>query len=387
MHSHPFYHGGHMIKYNIPLHLGTEDAYVMEAINSHHIGGDGPFSKRCIDWMEKRFKAQKVILTTSCSTALDMASILAQFKTGDEIICPSYTFPTTASSIAKTGATLVFVDIRPDTMNIDEALIEAAITERTKAIMVMHYAGVACEMETIMAIANRHHLIVIEDAAQCFLATYKGIALGTIGQFGTFSFHETKNYTMGEGGALMIREPEFNDEADNIRDSGTDRQGFLKGKVSAYSWVTLGSSYMPNEMSAAYLYGQLESADIVNQKRLHIWNRYYERLLPLEKNGYLDLPKVPEGCKHNGHIFYVKAKDENQRTELIAHLKAKDIQAVFHYIPLHTSKAGLKVGRFHGEDRYTTRESSRLLRLPLHYGLSDAEIDSITDAISAFYKG
>ena len=376
-----------MIKYNVPLHLGTEDAYVLDAINSHHIGGDGPYSKQCMTWMEKRFESQKAILTTSCSTALDMAAILSQFKEGDEIICPSFTFPTTASSLAKTGARIVFVDIRPDTMNIDETLIEAAITEHTKAIMVMHYAGIGCEMDTILRLAKEHNLMVIEDAAQCFLATYNGKQLGTLGEFGTFSFHETKNYTMGEGGALLIRDPFYNDEADNIKDSGTDRQGFLKGKVSAYSWVTLGSSYMPNEMSAAYLYAQMQVADKIKEKRVSIWNRYYQGLKPLQDRGLINLPYVPKECNHNGHIFYIKVKDKAKRQALIEFLKSKDIQAVFHYIPLHSSKAGQKVGHFFGEDRYTTKESERLLRLPLHLTLKDDELSHVIESIKEFYRG
>ena len=372
-----------MIRFNVPLNLGHEQNYVLEAIASNRIGGDGDFTKRCCSWMEDRFQAQKAILTTSCSTALDMAAILCEFKPGDEVILPSYTFPTTASSLAKEGVNLVFVDIHPDTMNIDERLIEAAITAKTKAIMVMHYAGVACEMDTIMDIAQRHNLMVIEDAAQGFLAKYKGKALGTIGDFGTFSFHETKNYTMGEGGALLIKNPIHNDEADNLKDSGTDRQGFLKGKVSAYSWVRLGSSYMPSELSASYLYGQLEHATQVNERRLQIWNRYYQNLKGL--SSVIDLPSVPSTCQHNAHIFFIKTKDEIERKQLIDHLKNHDIQAVFHYIPLHSSKAGRNHGRFHGEDRHTTIESSRILRLPLYYALSDAEVDKVCESIHAFY--
>lgn len=376
-----------MIKYNIPLHLGFEDAFVLDAINGHHIGGDGPYSQKVTQWMQNQFKTQKVVLTTSCSTALDMACMLAGFKEGDEVICPSFTFPTSASSIAHTGAKVIFVDIHKETMNIDETLIEAAITKKTKGIMVMHYAGVACEMDTIMEIANRHQLIVIEDAAQCFDARYKGKQLGTLGHFGTFSFHETKNFTMGEGGALIIRDDIYNDQADNIKDSGTDRQGFLKGKVSAYSWVTLGSSYMPNEMSAAYLYGQLDHVKEVTQKRLEIYHHYYEGLKSLERDGYIELPKIPKECEPNGHIFFIKTKHEEERKALISFLKNLKIQTVFHYVPLHSSKAGKEVGTFFGEDRYTSIESSRLLRLPLHFGLSKEEIDHIISSIQLFYRG
>lgn len=374
-----------MIKFNVPLHLGIEDTFVLQAIKDNRIGGDGHFSKACCQWMEQRFNSQKVVLTTSCSTALDMAAILCEFKPGDEVILPSYTFPTTASSLAKEGVRLVFVDIRPDTMNIDETLIEAAITPKTKAIMVMHYAGVACEMDTIMNIANRHNLFIIEDAAQGVLAFYKGRSLGSIGDFGTYSFHETKNYTMGEGGALLIRNEKLNDEADNLKDSGTDRQGFLKGKVSAYSWVRLGSSYMPSELSASYLYGQLINADMVNSKRLLLWNRYFERLESLEKQGFIKRPFIPEACEHNAHLFFIKTKDENERKALIQHLADHQIQAVFHYVPLHSSKAGTQYGYFNGVDRYTTIESLRLLRLPLYYSLSIEQVDFICDRLFEFY--
>ena len=373
-----------MIRFNIPLRLGTEEKYVLDAIESNRIGGDGNYTKKCCEWMERNFQVQKVVLTTSCSTALDMAAILSQFNPGDEVILPSFTFPTTASSLAKEGVRLVFVDIRKDTMNIDENLIEDAITPKTKAIMLMHYAGVACEMDAIMEIANKHNLIIIEDAAQGFMATYKGQALGTFGDFGTISFHETKNFTMGEGGALYIRDGIHNDEADNLKDSGTDRQGFLKGKVSAYSWVRLGSSYMPSELSASYLYGQLEHAHKVTQRRLEIWYRYYQGLLSLQSK--IDLPYIPENCDHNAHIFYIRVKDEHERSLLIDHLKNDGIQAVFHYIPLHSSKAGLIHGRFHGEDRYTTIESSRLLRLPLFYDLNDEEVDKVINSIHHFYN-
>lgn len=373
-----------MIRFNVPLRLGTEEKYVLDAIESNRIGGDGNYTKKCCEWMERNFQVQKVVLTTSCSTALDMAAILSQFNPGDEVILPSFTFPTTASSLAKEGVRLVFVDIRKDTMNIDENLIEDAITPKTKAIMLMHYAGVACEMDTIMEIANKHNLIIIEDAAQGFMATYKGQSLGTFGDFGTISFHETKNFTMGEGGALYIRDGIHNDEADNLKDSGTDRQGFLKGKVSAYSWVRLGSSYMPSELSASYLYGQLEHAHKVTQRRLEIWHQYYQGLVNLQSK--IDLPFIPENCDHNAHIFFIRVKDEHERSLLIDHLKNDEIQAVFHYIPLHSSKAGLIHGRFHGEDRYTTKESSRLLRLPLFYDLIDEEVDKVIISIQQFYK-
>lgn len=374
-----------MIKFNKPLHIGNEDRYVFEAIQGNHIGGDGPFSQKCCAWLEDTCSVQKAVLTTSCSTALDMASILACFEPGDEVILPSYTFPTTASSLAKEGVSLVFVDIRPDTMNIDEKLIEDAITSKTKAIMVMHYAGVACEMDTIMDIAKKYDLMVIEDAAQCLMAWYKGKHLGSIGDFGTFSFHETKNFTMGEGGALLIKNTRFNDEADNLKDSGTDRQGFLKGKVSAYSWVRLGSSYMPSEISAAYLYGQLECAYTITQKRIELWNRYRDNLKLLSNKGFIELPVIPEECVHNAHIFYIKVRDEEERKQLITYLHNNEIQTVFHYVPLHSSKAGSIHGRFHGIDIFTTKESLRLLRLPLYYDLTFDKVDKISNQIIHFF--
>ncbi len=376
-----------MIRFNVPLRLGTEKDHVLNAIETNRIGGDGQYSKACCEWMETNFNCQKVVLTTSCSTALDMAAILCEFKAGDEVILPSYTFPTTASSLAKEGVNLVFVDIRKETMNIDERLIEDAITDKTRAIMVMHYAGVSCEMDTILSIAKKYNLYVIEDAAQGFMANYKGKALGTLGDFGTISFHETKNFTMGEGGALYIQDNAFNDEADNLKDSGTDRQGFLKGKVSAYSWVRLGSSYMPSELSASYLFGQLEQAHEVTARRLALWNRYYSGLRELEQRAFIDLPVVPRDCEHNAHIFYIKTKDEQERSHLIEHLRKHDIQAVFHYIPLHSSHAGLIHGRFHGEDVHTSRESARILRLPMYYSLRDDEIDKVISSIHSFYHG
>lgn len=374
-----------MIPFNIPPFVGTELSYVQQAIEAHKICGDGQFTKKCNQWMEKRFHAQKVLLTTSGTTALEMANLLCGFKSGDEVILPSYTFSSTATSIALTGATLVFVDIRPDTMNIDESKIEAAITERTKGIVVVHYAGVACEMDTIMDIARRYNLKVIEDTAQGIMSTYKGQALGTIGDFGCYSFHETKNFSMGEGGALVINDPQYNEEAEILREKGTNRSKFFRGQVDKYTWIDYGSSYLPSDINAAYLWAQLEKADEINQSRLQIWQRYYQALLPLEQAGKVELPVIPKDCVHNAHMFYLKCKDLEERTNLIAYLKEHDILSVFHYIPLHSAPAGLKFGRFHGEDVYTTKESERLVRLPMYYGLNTNDIQHVVNSLQKFY--
>ena len=362
-----------MIPFNVPPYIGTELTYVRQAIDAHKICGDGQFTKLCHKYIEDRFHAQKVLLTTSGTTALEMATILCGLKAGDEVIVPSFTFSSTATAIVLTGATPVFVDVRPDTMNIDETRIEAAITERTRAIMAVHYAGVACEMDTIMDIAARHNLKVIEDAAQGVMSTYKGRALGTIGDFGCFSFHETKNYSMGEGGALLIRNPESNDAAEILREKGTNRARFFRGQVDKYTWVDYGSSYLPSDMNAAYLWAQLQEADRINDERLAIWNTYMDALAPLAASGRIEVPTIPDGCVHNAHMFYIKLRDLDDRTAFIQYLKDKGIVAVFHYIPLHSAPAGLKFGRFEGEDRYTTSESDRLVRLPLYYGLTQEE--------------
>ena len=362
-----------MIPFNVPPYIGTELTYVRQAIDAHKICGDGQFTKLCHKYIEDRFHAQKVLLTTSGTTALEMATILCGLKAGDEVIVPSFTFSSTATAIVLTGATPVFVDVRPDTMNIDETRIEAAITERTRAIMAVHYAGVACEMDTIMDIAARHNLKVIEDAAQGVMSAYKGRALGTIGDFGCFSFHETKNYSMGEGGALLIRNPENNDAAEILREKGTNRARFFRGQVDKYTWVDYGSSYLPSDMNAAYLWAQLQEADRINDERLAIWNTYMDALAPLAASGRIEVPTIPDGCVHNAHMFYIKLRDLDDRTAFIQYLKDKGIVAVFHYIPLHSAPAGLKFGRFDGEDRYTTSESDRLVRLPLYYGLTQEE--------------
>ncbi|MBQ3702740.1 MAG: dTDP-4-amino-4,6-dideoxygalactose transaminase [Oscillospiraceae bacterium] len=374
-----------MIPFNVPPCTGHEMKYIGEAVASHKICGDGQFTKRCSAWMEERFNAHRVLLTTSGTTALDMASLLCALQPGDEVILPSFTFSSTANAFVNYGAKLVFVDIRPDTMNIDETKIEAAITSRTKAVVVMHYAGVACEMDTIMAIARKHKLLVIEDAAQAVMSTYKGRALGTIGDFGCFSFHETKNYSMGEGGAILINAPEYVERAEILREKGTDRARFFRGQVDKYTWVDLGDSFLPSELNAAYLWAQLEMADAINADRLKSWKSYYDAFADLEKKGLVTLPTVPEGCAHNAHMFYLKCRDLEERTALIAFLKARDILAVFHYVPLHSAPAGLRFGRFSGEDVYTTRESDRLVRLPMYYGLTADDQAKVIRAVRDFY--
>ena len=375
-----------MIPFNVPPCTGNEMKYIGEAVASHKICGDGQFTKKCSAWMEERFNAHKVLLTTSGTTALDMASLLCELQPGDEVILPSFTFSSTANAFVNYGAKLVFVDIRPDTMNIDETKIEAAITDRTKAIAVMHYAGVACEMDTIMAIARKHRLLVIEDAAQAVMSSYKGKALGTIGDFGCYSFHETKNYSMGEGGAILINTPEYVERAEILREKGTDRARFFRGQVDKYTWVDLGDSFLPSELNAAYLWAQLEMADEINEDRLSSWKSYYDAFADLEKRGLVTLPAVPEGCVHNAHMFYLKCRDLEERTALIAFLKARDILAVFHYVPLHSAPAGLRFGRFSGEDVYTTREADRLVRLPLYYGLTADDQAKVIRAVRDFYR-
>ena len=375
-----------MINFNVPPFTGKEMEYMKECVENQKICGDGGYTRKCNQWFEERTKSPKCLLTTSCTHALEMAALLAGIKPGDEVILPSYTFVSTADAFVLRGAVPVFVDIRPDTMNIDENLIEAAITDKTKAIAPVHYAGVACEMDKIMEIAEKYGLKVIEDAAQGVMSTYKGKPLGTIGDYGCYSFHETKNYSMGEGGAILIRDPENVEDAEIIREKGTDRSKFFRGQVDKYTWVNFGSSYLPSDMNAAYLYAQLEMADEINAARLACWNRYYENLSPLAEAGHIELPTVPEGCVHNAHMFYIKAADLRVRTELITYLKERDVYSVFHYIPLHSAPAGLKFGRFHGEDKYTTRESERLLRLPMFYGLTLEQVDYICEQVKSFYE-
>ena len=375
-----------MIQFNVPPYVGTELGYVREAVEANHkICGDGPFTMRCHAWLEERFGAQKALLTTSGTTALEMAALLCGLHPGDEVILPSFTFSTTATAFVLAGAKLVFVDVRPDTMNIDETKIEAAITERTRVIVPVHYAGVSCEMDTIMDIARRHGLLVVEDAAQGVMSTYKGRALGTIGDFGCYSFHETKNYSMGEGGALLINHEKYNERAEIIREKGTNRQRFLRGQVDKYTWEEYGSSYLPSDMNAAYLWGQLEKADVINADRLATWAAYFKAFTPLMERGLVELPVVPDGCSHNAHMFYLKCRSLQERTDFISFLRERGVSAVFHYVPLHSSPAGLRYGRFAGEDVHTTADSDRLVRLPLYYGLSESDRDVVIDSVKDFY--
>lgn len=374
-----------MIHFNLPAYTGKETEYIRQAVEGHKICGDGVFTKKCNAWMEERFGAQKALLTTSGSTALDMAAMLCGLQPGDEVILPSYTFSSTANAFVLAGARLVFTDIRPDTMNLDEQKIEAAITEKTRVIVPVHYAGVACEMDTILEIARRYGLKVVEDAAQGVMSTYKGKALGTIGDFGCFSFHETKNYTMGEGGALLINDPEYNERAEILREKGTNRSKFFRGQVDKYTWVDFGDSYLPSDLNAAYLWAQVEIAEEINRNRLETWNAYDRAFRPLEKEGRVELPFIPEGCVHNAHMYWMKLKDLEERTRFIAHMKERGVQAVFHYIPLHSAPAGKKFGRFSGEDEYTTRESERLVRLPMYWNLAEGDREQVISAALDFF--
>lgn len=374
-----------MIPFNIPPHVGKEQEYIRQAVEDHRICGDGKFTKNCNTWLEQRTGTKKALLTTSCTHALEMAALLANIKPGDEVVMPSYTFVSTADAFVMRGADIVFVDIRPDTMNMDETLIEDAVTPRTRAIVPVHYAGVGCEMDVVMDVARRHSLIVVEDDAQGIMSKYKGQDLGTFGTFGCLSFHETKNFSMGEGGALLINDENYIERAEIIREKGTDRSKFFRGQVDKYTWVDYGSSYLPSELNAAYLYAQLERADEINNDRLANWNRYYELLIPLADKGTIELPYIPRHCTHNAHMFYIKARDLDERTRLIAYLKEQGIGSVFHYIPLHSAPAGRRFGRFHGEDKFTTKESERLVRLPMYYGLTEQDIELICGTIFKFY--
>lgn len=376
-----------MIKFNVPPYVGTEIGYVKQAAENRKICGDGPFTKRCHEWLEAETGCAKALLTTSGTSALEMAAILCDLKPGDEVILPSYTFSTTATAFVAQGASLVFVDVRPDTMNLDESKIEAAITDRTRVIVPVHYAGVACEMDVIMDIARRHNLLVVEDAAQGVTASYKGRPLGTIGDFGCYSFHETKNLSMGEGGAILVNDPAFAERAEIVREKGTNRARFFRGQVDKYTWVDVGSSYLPSDLNAAYLWGQLEAADRIGADRLATWACYRDALAPLAERGLVELPTVPDGCTHNAHMFYLKLRDLEQRTAFISFLKERGVQACFHYIPLHSSPAGLRFGRFDGADEHTTRESERLVRLPLYYGMAPEDREAVIAAVRAFFEG
>ena len=375
------------IPFNIPPYVGHEMEYLQKACEvNHKICGDGPFTKQCKAWVEEKTGTAECLMTTSGTSALEMAAHLSHIQPGEEVIMPSYTFCSTADAFVLKGAVPVFVDIRPDTMNLDETLLEDAITDRTRAIAAVHYAGVSCEMDTILEIAGRHHLTVVEDAAQGVMSSYKGRALGTLGDFGCYSFHETKNYSMGEGGALLIRDPEKISEAEILREKGTNRSQFFRGQIDKYTWVDYGSSFLPSELNAAYLMAQLDRADAINNARLARWEQYYRLLSPLATEGRIELPVIPKDCVHNAHMFYIKTRDLEERQALIQALREQGILAVFHYIPLHSSPAGRKFGRFHGEDRYTTKESERLLRLPMYYSLTEENVNDVVSVIEEFYR-
>lgn len=375
-----------MIRFNVPPYTGKEMEYIKKAVENQKICGDGDFTHKCNEWLEQKTGIKKALLTTSCTHATEMAAILCDIKPGDEVIMPSYTFVSTADAFVLRGAKAVFVDVRPDTMNIDENLIEDAITDKTRAIAPVHYAGVSCDMDKIMDIAKRHKLLVVEDAAQGIMSEYKGKALGTFGDYGCFSFHETKNFSMGEGGAILIRDPENIERAEIIREKGTNRAKFFRGQIDKYTWVDAGSSYLPSELNAAYLYAQLELADQITADRMKTWNMYYEAFEELENAERIERPFIPADCKHNAHMFYLKCKDLEERTEFIDFLKKNEILAVFHYIPLHSAPAGKSFGRFNGEDVYTTKESERLVRLPLYYGIKEEEVEYIIGKVKEFYK-
>ena len=374
------------VAFNKPPYIGKESEYVLDAVNKGHISGDGEYTKKCAKKLEELSGTKRALLTTSCTHGTEMAALLSDIKPGDEVIMPSYTFVSTADAFVLRGATPVFVDIRPDTMNIDETLIEDAITSKTKAIVPVHYAGVGCEMDTIMDIARRHNLTVIEDAAQGIASTYKGKALGTFGDFGCYSFHETKNISMGEGGALLIQNEDLIEPAEIIREKGTNRAKFFRGQIDKYTWVNYGSSYLPSDMNAAYLWAQIENIDIIQKKRLSVWNRYREGLSELEKKEYIEFGVIPDECTNNAHMFYIKVRDLENRTDLLNFLKENGIQAVFHYVPLHSAPAGRKFGRFNGEDRYTTKESERLIRLPLFYSISDEEVEYTIEMLLKYFR-
>lgn len=374
-----------MISFNLSPVVGDEEEYIRDAIRMRKLCGDGKYTQLCSQWIEEHTGTKKALLTTSCTHALEMAALLLDIQEGDEVIMPSFTFVSTADAFILRGAKAVFVDIRPDTMNIDEKLIESAITERTKAVVPVHYAGVSCEMDTINDIARRHGLKVVEDAAQGIMSTYKGRVLGTLGDYGCYSFHETKNLSMGEGGAILIADSNNIERAEIIREKGTNRSKFFRGEIDKYTWVSQGSSYLPSELNAAYLYAQLLKSQDVYNDRMQSWHLYYELLKPLREKGLIELPTVPDDCVHNAHMFYIKAVNLEERTRLISYLKSNGIGAVFHYVPLHTAPAGIKYGRFAGQDVFTTKESERLLRLPLYYGLKREEVEYICEKIGRFY--
>ena len=375
-----------MIKFNIPPFVGSEFNYMKEAVANQKICGDGEFTKKCSSWLEKRFKVNKILLTTSGSSALDMAAFLCGLERGDEVILPSFTFSSTANSFVLAGAKLVFVDIRPDTMNIDEKKIERAITEKTKVICPVHYAGVSCDMDYIMKLAQKYNLLVVEDAAQAVMSKYKGRALGTIGDFGCYSFHETKNYSMGEGGAIAINNSNYIEKAEILREKGTNRAQFFRGQVAKYNWVDFGDSYLQSDLNAAYLWAQLEKADEINNNRIKTWNSYYSAFKKLEKEGYIELPVVPENSVHNAHMFYIKCKNLETRQNYISFMKNNGIICTFHYVPLHSAPAGVKFGRFNGVDEYTTSESDKLVRLPMYYNMKQEDLMMVIQKTLDFFK-
>lgn len=375
-----------MIDFNVAPFTGKETEYMQQAIANGKLCGDGPFTKKCNEWLENKFNAKKVMLTTSGTSALEMAAWLCNIQPGDEVILPSFTFSSTATAFTLVGAKLVFVDVRPDTMNIDEKLIEQAITPKTRVICAVHYAGVACEMDAIMDIAKRHNLKVVEDAAQGVMSSYKRKPLGTIGDFGCYSFHETKNYSMGEGGAIVINDESAITRAEILREKGTNRTQFYRGQVAKYNWVDWGSSYLPSDLNAAYLWAQLLEADKINDNRLETWNKYNKAFKPLAEKGIIELPVIPDGCVHNAHMFYIKCKDLKTRTSYIDFMKANDILCVFHYVPLHSAPAGIKFGRFYGEDKFTTSESDRLVRLPLYYNIDEKDLNFVITKTLEFFN-
>jgi len=374
------------VPFNVPGNTGKEARYILQAIANNCLSGDGQFTKRCHEWFERNFGCHKALLTTSCTHALEMSAILSGIEDGDEVIMPSFTFVSTANAFVIRGARVVFVDIRPDTMNINEALVEGAITDRTRAVIPVHYAGVACEMDKIRELAEKHNLLVIEDAAQGVMSTYRGNPLGTIGHLGCYSFHETKNYTCGEGGALIINDDRFVFRAEVVREKGTNRSKFLRGEVDKYTWIDIGSSYLPSELNAAFLYAQLKEANIIKADRMKSWEMYLKSLQPLADRGCIELPYVPRECRHNASIFYIKVKDFKERFELIRYLGKRGIASVFHYVPLHSSEAGKRFGRFYDQDRFTTKESERLLRLPLYYKMEGDKIEYVVQSIGSFYN-
>ncbi|MBQ7665965.1 MAG: dTDP-4-amino-4,6-dideoxygalactose transaminase [Synergistaceae bacterium] len=375
-----------MIHFNVPPFIDTSLSYIKDAIQSHKICGDGKYTKLCNEWIEKKFSAHKALITTSGSSALDMAALLCDVKADDEVILPSFTFSSTANAFALRGARLVFVDIRPDTMNIDETKIEEAITDKTKVIVPVHYAGVSCEMDTIMTIAKKYGLMVVEDAAQAIFSTYKGKYCGTIGDFGCLSFHETKNFSMGEGGAILINDSKYDALAEIYREKGTNRTAFFRGEVAKYNWVEYGDSYLQSDLNAAYLWAQFEEYKRIQDNRLEIWKRYWNEFSPESEKWGIELPSIPEECIHNAHMFYIKCKDIEQRTRFINFMKDNEILCVFHYVPLHSAPAGLKYGRFSGEDEYTTSESDKLVRLPLYYGMKEDDLNRIIEKVKEFFS-